>query len=296
MPTAPPRLLGARLRQPAPRRSRQPRREPLRSDAEPARRRRADRRRRPLLGPPPLVGEGDLGRVAGLGLVRRDGDRQPLLARLHRRRSASRCSRWASSTTTASGPRLPLVGRNRPPADPEREPGEDAATVPPVSRAAAIKHGYTTGARGLASRSVDRPHPHPGHPERPDGERRRALRRRVDARALRGPERDPLLLARRGRLRRRLAARHPRRRARTRGRQDDAVRRVPRLDHRPRQRRLHADRDRLHPRDAASPRVRRGRDGGGRRLVPRLVHAREGRGRSACAATSASARAPSASS
>ena len=32
-----------------------------------------------------LVGEGDLDRVARLGLVRRDGDRQPLLARLHRR-------------------------------------------------------------------------------------------------------------------------------------------------------------------------------------------------------------------
>ena len=33
-------------------------------------------------------------------------------------------------------------------------PSGDAATVPRVSRAATIKHGYTTGARGLASRSV----------------------------------------------------------------------------------------------------------------------------------------------
>jgi CDP-diacylglycerol--glycerol-3-phosphate 3-phosphatidyltransferase len=49
---------------------------------------------------------------------------------------------------------LPLVGRNRPPADPERKPGDTADTVPHVSRAAAIKHGYTSGARGLASRSV----------------------------------------------------------------------------------------------------------------------------------------------
>ena len=32
-----------------------------------------------------LVGEGVLGRLARLGLVRRDGDRQPLLARLRRR-------------------------------------------------------------------------------------------------------------------------------------------------------------------------------------------------------------------
>jgi len=49
---------------------------------------------------------------------------------------------------------LPLVGRNRPPIDAHEEPGEDAGTVPAVSRAAAIKHGYTAGARGLAARSV----------------------------------------------------------------------------------------------------------------------------------------------
>jgi CDP-diacylglycerol--glycerol-3-phosphate 3-phosphatidyltransferase len=49
---------------------------------------------------------------------------------------------------------LPLVGRNRPPADADGTPVGDAATVTAVSWAAAIKHGYTTGARGLASRSV----------------------------------------------------------------------------------------------------------------------------------------------
>jgi CDP-diacylglycerol---glycerol-3-phosphate 3-phosphatidyltransferase len=49
---------------------------------------------------------------------------------------------------------LPLVGRNRPPADPKLGLGEDAATVTPVTRAATIKQGYTTGARTLASRSV----------------------------------------------------------------------------------------------------------------------------------------------
>ena len=47
---------------------------------------------------PPLVGEALLGDLAGLGLVRRHGDRQPLLARLHRRRRRSRWSRWRSST------------------------------------------------------------------------------------------------------------------------------------------------------------------------------------------------------
>jgi CDP-diacylglycerol---glycerol-3-phosphate 3-phosphatidyltransferase len=49
---------------------------------------------------------------------------------------------------------LPLVGRNRPPADPEQVPEQDAGTVRVVTRAAAIKNGYTTGARTLASRSV----------------------------------------------------------------------------------------------------------------------------------------------
>ena len=50
--------------------------------------------------------------------------------------------------------RSPLVGRNRPPVDAKREPGTRVGTVSPMSRAAAIKHGYTTGARTLASRSV----------------------------------------------------------------------------------------------------------------------------------------------
>jgi CDP-diacylglycerol--glycerol-3-phosphate 3-phosphatidyltransferase len=49
---------------------------------------------------------------------------------------------------------LPLIGRNRPPADPEQAEAEDAGTVRVVTRAAAIKQGYTTGARTLASRSV----------------------------------------------------------------------------------------------------------------------------------------------
>jgi CDP-diacylglycerol---glycerol-3-phosphate 3-phosphatidyltransferase len=49
---------------------------------------------------------------------------------------------------------LPLVGRNRPPAEPKQADGQEAGTVPAVSRAEAIKHGYTSGARTLASRSV----------------------------------------------------------------------------------------------------------------------------------------------
>jgi CDP-diacylglycerol--glycerol-3-phosphate 3-phosphatidyltransferase len=49
---------------------------------------------------------------------------------------------------------LPLVGRNRPPVDPNGTDAEAAGTFPRVTRAAAIKQGYTTGARALASRSV----------------------------------------------------------------------------------------------------------------------------------------------
>jgi CDP-diacylglycerol--glycerol-3-phosphate 3-phosphatidyltransferase len=49
---------------------------------------------------------------------------------------------------------LPLNGPNRPPVDEQKDPRSEGATVTPVSRAAAIKDGYTTGARTLASRSV----------------------------------------------------------------------------------------------------------------------------------------------
>jgi CDP-diacylglycerol--glycerol-3-phosphate 3-phosphatidyltransferase len=49
---------------------------------------------------------------------------------------------------------LPLVGRNRPPADASESLGTEGGTVKPVTRAAAIKQGYTSGARSLAARSV----------------------------------------------------------------------------------------------------------------------------------------------
>src|SRR5438132_4958033 len=48
----------------------------------------------------------------------------------------------------------PLSGSKPPPADRSRPPAGDGATVRDVSRAAAIKHGYTAGARTLASRSI----------------------------------------------------------------------------------------------------------------------------------------------
>ena len=49
---------------------------------------------------------------------------------------------------------MPLNPPNRPSGDEGTISGEGGATVPPLSRAAAIKDGYTTGARTLASRSV----------------------------------------------------------------------------------------------------------------------------------------------
>jgi CDP-diacylglycerol--glycerol-3-phosphate 3-phosphatidyltransferase len=49
---------------------------------------------------------------------------------------------------------LPFADPEPPPADPARPPVRDGATVQSVTRAAAIKHGYTAGARTLASRSI----------------------------------------------------------------------------------------------------------------------------------------------
>lgn len=49
---------------------------------------------------------------------------------------------------------MPLVRPNRPSGDARQETGRAGDTVPSLSRAAAIKDGYTTGARTLASRSV----------------------------------------------------------------------------------------------------------------------------------------------
>ena len=190
-----------------------------------------------------LVVEGALGDLAGLGVVRGDGDRQPLLARLPRRARSWRCSRWRSSTARPSAALSPLVGRNRPPVD--AATGCPPATLLPsdeMTRAAAIKHGYTTGARTLATRSVGG-----------------LARTRITPNALTraasccaSPRRSSCSSSAsneilfywlgRDRVRRRLGARHPRRRARPGGREDDAVRRVPRLDDRPGERGLHAHR------------------------------------------------------
>ncbi len=49
---------------------------------------------------------------------------------------------------------MPSIEGNRPSVDAEQSPPGDTGTVRPVSRAAAIKQGYTTGARSLATRSI----------------------------------------------------------------------------------------------------------------------------------------------
>ena len=94
LPTAPPRMFPdfgfndtlVELRRAQPRqRPRRVRRQPVRGDAEPARGRRADRRARARLGLPQQGRQGALAALAGLGLVQRDGHRQPLLARRRRR-------------------------------------------------------------------------------------------------------------------------------------------------------------------------------------------------------------------
>ena len=63
---------------------------------------------------------------------------------------------------------LPLSERSRPPADGAGRPADDPATVSRVSRAAAIKQGYTTGARRIATALDLRPRPHAHDAERAD--------------------------------------------------------------------------------------------------------------------------------
>ena len=107
VPTAPPRMfptfgfhdLSFRVGAAQPRqRADRVRRQPVRGDAEPPRGRRADRRDHDGDGLPPLVGARALAPLAGLGLVQRHGDRQPLLARLRGRRRGGRCSGAAVAT------------------------------------------------------------------------------------------------------------------------------------------------------------------------------------------------------
>ncbi len=125
----------------------------------------------------------------GLGVVLRDGDRQPLLARLHRRYR----SRAALDGRGLPRPPTHVVCRSSGVTDRlatrRGQRTQDAATVPRVTRAAAIKarlHDWRARARVTLGRQ---PHPHESHSERTHRERRAAVRRRLGARALREPKR-----------------------------------------------------------------------------------------------------------
>src|SRR4029453_3765122 len=112
------------------------RRQPVRGDAEPARGRRAHRRDLDGAGVPAIGGPGNLAALAGLGLVRRDGDRQPLLAghpRGHRRRAPGSARRLSPPDHPAAAPE-PVSGLT-----PHRVD---------------VKSTYADGARRIASRSM----------------------------------------------------------------------------------------------------------------------------------------------
>src|SRR5581483_3097999 len=126
-----------RLRRSEPRERPDPARgEPVRRDAEPPRRRCAHRRHLHGRRLQALVVEGDLAALAGLGLVRRDGDRQPLLAR-HPRRDRRRGDGGDRGLPAAALAAAPPGARD----------GVRSGT-------ASIKATYTDGARRLASRSI----------------------------------------------------------------------------------------------------------------------------------------------
>src|SRR5206468_1445123 len=110
---------------------------------------------RARLREPPLVGESAVGVVARVGVVLRDGDRQPLLAR---RRGGGRSRVGGAPRRLRTPP--PPGGSGRLATEGDRlsmsthDPGEQGGSVPRVNRAARIKHGYTTGARNLASQTM----------------------------------------------------------------------------------------------------------------------------------------------
>ena len=142
LPTAPPRLLGVGFADSHTDGLVAARGEPLRGDAEPPRGGLADRRPRARPALPPLVVEALLDGLAGLGLVRRDGDRKPLLARL-RRRPRGR----AIALGIVYGPTGPAAARRS--ASLSRRPPTERGRP----RAPLVRSGNVTGRR-LSSRAT----------------------------------------------------------------------------------------------------------------------------------------------
>ena len=227
----------------------------------------------------------DLAALAGLGVVLGHRDRQPLLARRRRRRrdrdrhrartsSAGRCSGAGASHSPRDGAARAGPARQR------ARPGQAGVHAGGPADPAALDEGRRED-------EADARHADDG--------RRDALPRRRRARRLRGAQPEALLLARRHPLHRRLGGRHPRRRARPGGEQGHRLRRLPRLDLRPSRRGGDARGDRARVRARGQRHRPRRRLRGGDRLVPRLATRARRRRRSGSAATSASARASSAS-
>ena len=206
VPTAPPRMFPASASSTAsaPRRPRRARREPVCRDAEPARRRRADRRRRALRASAGTGGRRPSGRLwPVVGLVRGDGDRRTTSGSTASPGSSSRSLVDRRSSTTAPPLACAARRRNRPPVDPQAGLRRHALDGPEHADAepTAIKHGYTTGARALATPLGHRARPHAGHAERAHG---RGRARSASPPSVLVPfenrERAPLLLARRARV------------------------------------------------------------------------------------------------
>src|SRR5205085_9705148 len=129
-------------------------REPVRRDAEPARRRCAHCRVVPRRGVAHGLGEDPLGAVAAMGLVLRRRDGEPLPPRRARRnrgrgRLATRNRVGPTASRAAarsrSGHRKPAIVRH------SRIAMLETNATPQLRR---VKHGYTAGARSLAVRAV----------------------------------------------------------------------------------------------------------------------------------------------
>ena len=121
--------------------------EPVRGDAEPARDGRADRRHRDGVGVPAARRPRPLARLARLGDVRRDGHREPLLARLRRR--ASRSPSLVAAILFRGRLRGVLTGAPR---DDARATGRASTSSTASSRSTSRRRGRSSGARCRASR------------------------------------------------------------------------------------------------------------------------------------------------
>src|SRR3990170_4899696 len=118
--------------------------EPVRCDAEPARDGRPDRRHRDVRARPLADSEGPLARLADLGRLRCDLDRQSLLARRRRRVR----SRGRDRTCAAPSPHAAPAARM---SEEERPPPTEGASVSQLDR---VKQEYTAAARQILARSM----------------------------------------------------------------------------------------------------------------------------------------------